>query len=79
MIKKKGNRTQKTKHKNIIVLNILGLMDKKDIIAKMNAYAANTMVEKLGIDINTSHLRHVSDGWVYGKVTPSRIGKSIPV
>ena len=54
-------------------------MDKKDIIAKMNAYAANTMVEKLGIEINTSHLRPVSDGWVYGKVTPQRIGRSIPV
>ena len=54
-------------------------MDKKDIIAKMNAYAAHTMVKKLGIEINTSHLRPVSDGWVYGKVTPLRIGKSIPV
>ena len=54
-------------------------MDKKDIIAKMNAYAAHTMVEKLGFEINTSHFRPVSDGWVYGKVTPLRIGKSIPV
>ena len=44
-------------------------MDKKDIIAKMNAYAAHTMVKKLGIEINTSHLRPVSDGWAYGKVT----------
>jgi len=26
-------------------------MDKKDIIAKMNAYAAHTMVEKLGFEI----------------------------
>ena len=45
----------------------------------MNAYAAHTMVEKLGVEINTGHLRPVSDDWVYGKVTPSRIGKSIPV
>jgi len=33
----------------------------------------------VGIDINASHLRSVSDGWVYGKAEPVRIGRKIQV
>jgi len=33
----------------------------------------------VGIEINASHLRSVTDGWVYGKATPTRIGRKIQV
>ena len=33
----------------------------------------------VGIDINASHLKSVSDGWVYGKAEAVRIGRKIQV
>ncbi|MDP6168401.1 MAG: hotdog fold thioesterase [Candidatus Marinimicrobia bacterium] len=33
----------------------------------------------VGIEINASHLRAVTDGWVHGKATPTRIGRKIQV
>jgi len=33
----------------------------------------------VGIDINASHLKSVSAGWVYGKANAVRIGKTIQV
>jgi len=33
----------------------------------------------VGIDINASHLKSVSTGWVYGKANAVRIGKTIQV
>ena len=33
----------------------------------------------VGIEINASHLRSVTDGWVHGKATPTRIGRKIQV
>ena len=33
----------------------------------------------VGIEINASHLRSVTDGWVHGKATPIRIGRKIQV
>ena len=33
----------------------------------------------VGVDINASHLRGITEGYVYGKATPIRIGKSIHV
>lgn len=33
----------------------------------------------VGIEINSSHLSAVRSGWVYGKATPIRIGKTIQV
>jgi len=33
----------------------------------------------VGIDINASHLRSVSSGWVYGRADAVRIGKKIQV
>ena len=33
----------------------------------------------VGIEINASHLRPVSDGWVYGKAAAVRVGKKIQV
>ena len=33
----------------------------------------------VGIELNSSHLKAVKDGWVYGKATPIRIGKTIQV
>ena len=33
----------------------------------------------VGIEINSSHLSAVKSGWVYGKATPIRIGKTIQV
>ena len=33
----------------------------------------------VGIEINSSHLKAVKEGWVYGKATPIRIGRKIQV
>ena len=33
----------------------------------------------VGIELNSSHLRPASAGWVYGKATPLRVGKTIQV
>ena len=33
----------------------------------------------VGIEINSSHLRAVRSGWVFGKATPIRIGRTIQV
>ena len=33
----------------------------------------------VGIELNVSHLQSISNGWVYGKATPIRIGKKIQV
>ena len=33
----------------------------------------------VGIEINSSHLSAVRSGWVYGKATPIRIGRTIQV
>ncbi len=33
----------------------------------------------VGIEINSSHLRSISTGWVYGKATAVRVGKKIQV
>ena len=33
----------------------------------------------VGIDINASHLKSVSDGWVYGKAEAVQIGRKIQV
>jgi len=33
----------------------------------------------VGIEINSSHLRAVRGGWVFGKATPIRIGRTIQV
>ena len=33
----------------------------------------------VGIEINSSHLSAVKSGWVYGKATPIRIGRTIQV
>ena len=33
----------------------------------------------VGIEINASHLRAVTGGWVHGKATPTRIGRKIQV
>tara|TARA_B100001996_G_scaffold382094_1_gene373030 strand:+ start:1979 stop:2398 length:420 start_codon:yes stop_codon:yes gene_type:complete len=33
----------------------------------------------VGLEINTSHLRSVSEGWVYGKANAIRLGKKIQV
>jgi 1,4-dihydroxy-2-naphthoyl-CoA hydrolase len=33
----------------------------------------------VGIEINSSHLKAVRSGWVYGKATPIRIGRTIQV
>lgn len=33
----------------------------------------------VGLEINANHLRGVSEGWVHGKVTPIRIGRTIHV
>ena len=33
----------------------------------------------VGIEINASHLRSVTDGWVHGKATPTKIGRMIQV
>tara|TARA_A100001011_G_C14178601_1_gene785772 strand:- start:140 stop:562 length:423 start_codon:yes stop_codon:yes gene_type:complete len=33
----------------------------------------------VGIELNSSHLKAVKSGWVYGKATPIRIGRTIQV
>ena len=33
----------------------------------------------VGIEINSSHLKAMKDGWVYGKADPIRIGRKIQV
>jgi len=33
----------------------------------------------VGIEINSSHLKAMKDGWVYGKAVPIRIGRKIQV
>ena len=33
----------------------------------------------VGIELNSSHLKSVKEGWVYGKATPVKIGKHIQV
>ena len=33
----------------------------------------------VGIELNSSHLKAVKEGWVYGKATPIRIGRTIQV
>lgn len=33
----------------------------------------------VGIELNSSHLKAVKDGWVYGKAKPIRIGRAIQV
>ena len=33
----------------------------------------------VGIEINSSHLKAMKDGWVYGKAIPIRIGRKIQV
>ena len=33
----------------------------------------------VGIELNSSHLRAVKSGWVYGRATPIRIGRTIQV
>ena len=33
----------------------------------------------VGIELNSSHLKAVKNGWVYGKATPIRIGRTIQV
>ena len=33
----------------------------------------------VGLEINTSHLRSVSEGWVYGKANAIKVGKKIQV
>ena len=33
----------------------------------------------VGIELNSSHLKVVREGWVYGKATPIRIGRTIQV
>ena len=33
----------------------------------------------VGIEINSSHLKAVKEGWVYGKATPIRIGRKVQV
>tara|TARA_B100001113_G_scaffold111124_1_gene90208 strand:- start:750 stop:1172 length:423 start_codon:yes stop_codon:yes gene_type:complete len=33
----------------------------------------------VGIELNSSHLKSVKEGWVYGKATPIRIGRTIQV
>lgn len=33
----------------------------------------------VGVEINCNHLRSARNGWVYGKATPIKIGKSIQV
>jgi len=36
----------------------------------------NPAVQKaVGLEINANHLRSVTEGWVYGKVTPIHVGK----
>ena len=35
--------------------------------------------EVMGIEINANHLKAVQAGWVYGKASPIKIGKSIQV
>ena len=33
----------------------------------------------VGIELNSSHLKAVKSGWVYGRATPIRIGRTIQV
>ena len=33
----------------------------------------------VGIELNSSHLKAVKSGWVYGRATPIRIGRAIQV
>ena len=33
----------------------------------------------VGVELNSSHLRAVKDGWVFGKATPIRIGRTMQV
>ena len=33
----------------------------------------------VGVELNSSHLRAVKNGWVFGKATPIRIGRTMQV
>jgi 1,4-dihydroxy-2-naphthoyl-CoA hydrolase len=51
----------------------------------MGSFASVLMIEDIskhvpvGVSINANHLRSVKDGFVYAKVTPIKIGRSIHV
>ena len=44
------------------------------------AISNNPLEEKVvGLEINANHIKSAKSGWVYGKVTPVKIGKTVQV
>ncbi len=58
---------------SVVLAETLGSVASTLCIADVTAQTA------VGLEINANHLRSVRSGYVYGKVTPIRIGRSVHV